>query len=134
MLRAFVRERDWEKFHSPKNLVMALTGEVGELVELFQWLTPVECDKAMEQEPLATNIRDELADVVVYCLRLADVLNVDLSKAIRNKMTKNAAKYPVAQSRGHARKYTELNRTPKAAKTPKKPLKSSANKAKSKRK
>lgn len=87
---------------------MALSGEVGELTELFQWLTPDESDAAMTDPARASQVRDELADVLVYCLRLADVLEVDLVAAVRAKMKKNAAKYPVALSRGHARKYTEI--------------------------
>ena len=107
-LRDFVQARDWEKFHTPKNLVMALAGEVGELTELFQWLTADESASVMAKPSLATKVRDELADVVVYCLRLADVLHIDLAAAISAKLKKNAAKYPVLLSRGHARKYTEL--------------------------
>ena len=120
-LRAFVRARDWEKFHTPKNLVMALTGEVGELTELFQWLTPAASRSAMGKRDLGDKIRDELADVAVYCLRLADVLGIDLAEAIRRKLAKNAAKYPVALSRGHARKYTELRPVAHGAITPKAP-------------
>lgn len=109
-LRAFVRERDWEQFHTPKNLVMALSGEVGELTELFQWLTADESKAIMQDPKKAEAVRDELADVVVYCIRLCDQLGVDLSDAIWKKMAKNAAKYPPELSRGSAAKYTELKR------------------------
>src|SRR5690349_20930564 len=88
-LRAFVGARDWEKFHTPKNLIMALAGKVGELTELFQWLTPEESLRIMSDKVQADKVRDELADVVVYCLRLADVLDIDLTKAIRAKLKKN---------------------------------------------
>ena len=104
--RVFVAERDWEQFHSPKNLVMALAGEVGELTELFQWLTPEESAAVMADEDRAADVRDELADVFAYLIRLADVLGVDLEQAFVGKMLKNARKYPVATSRGSAAKYS----------------------------
>lgn len=107
-VRHFVQERDWEQFHTPKNLVMALAGEVGELTEIFQWLTMAESQAVMQDEKKAEAIRDELADVFVYSLRLADVLGIDLDQAVRVKMQKNAAKYPVAQAKGRAVKYTDL--------------------------
>ena len=107
-MRAFVRERDWEQFHSPKNLVMALCGETGELIELFQWLTEAESRQAMDDPTRAEGIRDEMADVLVYLIRLADVLEIDLAAAVRTKMKKNAAKYPADAVRGRARKYNEL--------------------------
>ena len=107
-VRSFVRERDWEQFHTPKNLVMALAGEVGELTEIFQWLTTEESKTVMADARKAEAVRDELADVFVYSLRLADVLGVDLDQAVRNKMKKNAVKYPVGQSKGRAVKYTDL--------------------------
>lgn len=106
-LRSFAKERDWEKFHLPKNLVMALSGEVGELTELFQWLTPEESQQVMASEKSAELVRDEIADVMVYCLRICDVLKIDPYAAIQAKMKKNAAKYPVHLARGSAAKYTE---------------------------
>lgn len=107
-LREFVRERDWEQFHNPKNLVMALTGEAGELAELFQWLTPEQAASILADPVQAERVRDELADVLVYCLRLADVLGVDLDQAVWTKLGKNAAKYPADLARGKAVKYTDL--------------------------
>lgn len=92
--REFVAERDWEQFQTPKNLVMALNGEVGELAELFQWLTPVQSAGIMTDPVKAGQVRDELADVFAYLIRLADVLNVDLEQAFTEKMVKNALKYP----------------------------------------
>lgn len=106
-LRSFARERDWEKFHTPKNLVMALSGEVGELTELFQWLNPPESEQIMTNETQAELVRDEIADIMVYCLRICDVLKIDPFTAIQKKMKKNAAKYPVHLSKGSAAKYTE---------------------------
>lgn len=107
-LAAFARERDWEQFHSPKNLVMALTGEVGELCELFQWLTEDDSRAASTDPKRAEALRDELADVLLYLVRLADVLGVDLNAAAMHKLATNAAKYPVAKARGSSRKYTEI--------------------------
>ena len=94
-LREFATERDWEQFHSPKNLVMALVGEAGELTELFQWLTPDESVRVMDDAASADRVRDEIADVLAYLLRLSDVLGVDLEEALAAKIIKNAAKYPI---------------------------------------
>jgi dCTP diphosphatase len=98
-LQKFADEREWQKYHSPKNLAMALTGEVGELVELFQWLTEEE-SKSLAQDPkTAIAVRDELADVFLYLVRLSSVLGVDMNEAIVNKLAKNAQKYPAGDSR-----------------------------------
>ena len=105
-LRDFAAERDWEQFHSPKNLVMALAGEVGELTEIFQWLTPDESARVMTAA--AGRVREELADVLAYLLRLADVLDVDLEAALAEKIVKNAVKYPAETARSVATKYTDL--------------------------
>src|SRR5260221_271863 len=80
-LRDFAVERDWEQFHTPKNLVMALAGEVGELTEIFQWLTPDESADVMVEAASAGRVREEMADVLAYLLRLSDVLGVDLEGA-----------------------------------------------------
>lgn len=93
-LRAFAAERNWEPFHTPKNLVMALSGEVGELTDLFQWLTPEESRRAMEDDSMAGDIADELADVVMYLVRLADVLGVDLMAATESKLARNHERFP----------------------------------------
>jgi NTP pyrophosphatase (non-canonical NTP hydrolase) len=103
-LEAFARERDWEQFHSPKNLAMALAGEAGELLELFQWLTQAESEKIDEDLRVAAS--HELADVMIYLLRLADRLDIDLDQAVAAKMKINAAKYPVALAKGKATKST----------------------------
>jgi NTP pyrophosphatase (non-canonical NTP hydrolase) len=102
----FVREREWERFHSPKNLAMALAGEVGELLELFQWLSEDESREVARNPATARAVRDEIADVLVYLVRLAAVLEVDLDEALRSKLAANAAKYPVALARGNASKYS----------------------------
>jgi dCTP diphosphatase len=107
-IRGFVKERDWEQFHTPKNLAMALAAEGGELLEVFQWLTEEEARRVMSDERKAAAVRDELSDIFVYLLRIADVLEVDLATAVERKLERNAEKYPVALSRGSARKYTEL--------------------------
>ena len=104
----FVRERDWDQFHSPKNLVMALTGEVGELSEIFQWLTEEASHAVARDAATARAVRDELADVLIYLARLAAVLDVDLDEAVATKLRANAQRYPVEQVRGSARKQREL--------------------------
>ena len=103
----FARERDWESFHSPKNLAMALTGEVGELIELFQWLSEDASRDVARDPSTARRVRDELADVLVYLVRLAAVLEVDLDEAVRSKLATNASKYPVHLARGNAKKYSD---------------------------
>lgn len=103
-LREFARERDWEQFHTPKNLAMALNVEAGELLELFQWLTPDQSRK-LDQEQ-ARRLRQELADVFLYLLQLADVCKVDLNQAALEKLSENAEKYPADAARGRADKYT----------------------------
>lgn len=107
-LRRFAAARDWQQFHSPKNLVMALTGEIGELTELFQWLSAEESVDVMQSPETAGRVREELADVFGYVLRLADVLEVDLASALEAKIAVNEQKYPVDQSRGSATKYSYL--------------------------
>ncbi len=110
-LRAFAAAREWEQFHTPKNLVMALGAEVGELTELFQWLSAAQSSTVMEDATDARRVRDEVADVGIYLLRLADVLGVDLIDAILAKIEQSAAKYPVDLARGHATKYDRLGET-----------------------
>lgn len=94
VLQQFADDRDWQKFHSPKNLAMALTGEVGELVEIFQWRTEEESKLVAHMPETAAHVRQELADVALYLFRLASVLEVDLDAAIRDKLVLNAQKYP----------------------------------------
>ena len=107
-LEAFATERDWAQFHSPKNLVMALTGEVGELAEVFQWMTE-EASKGAATDPrTAQSVKNELADVLLYLVRLSSVLSVDLDAAVRNKLVSNSLKYPVETARGSSKKYTEI--------------------------
>jgi len=101
-MRRFSAERDWEQFHTPKNLAMALSVEAGELVEVFQWLTPDE--SAALDESALRHAGDELADVLIYLVRLADVLGIDLGEAVSSKMSDNETRYTVEASRGSAEK------------------------------
>lgn len=93
-LQQFADERDWNQFHSPKNLAMALTGEVGELVEIFQWLTEDQSQQVANNADTARAVRDEIADVLLYLVRLSSVLGVDLNEAVTHKLQSNAMKYP----------------------------------------
>ena len=100
IMRQFVDERDWQQFHSPKNLSMSMAIEVGELMEHFQWLTVAESNAVAEDRPAVAEIGEEMADVLCYLLGLANRLDVDLSQAVRNKMIKNRQKYPAEAFRG----------------------------------
>ncbi len=97
-LQKFADERDWQQYHSPKNLAMALTGEVGELAELFQWLTEEQSGSVANDPKTARAVRDELADVLLYLVRLSSVMGVDLNEAVAHKLVKNAEKYPAVGS------------------------------------
>lgn len=102
----FAKERDWEQFHTPKNISMALSVEASELMEIFQWLKSG--DKSELSEAQLKQVKDELADVLVYSIRLADLLDINLEKAIPEKMEQNALKYPASKARGNSKKYTEF--------------------------
>ncbi|HEY9280908.1 MAG TPA: nucleotide pyrophosphohydrolase [Eoetvoesiella sp.] len=97
-LLTFAQERNWEQYHSPKNLVMALTGEVGELIEIFQWLTEDQSRTVADDPRTARAVRDELADVLLYLVRLSSSLGVDLNEAVVSKIAANAKKYPAGDS------------------------------------
>jgi dCTP diphosphatase len=105
-LRAFAAERDWDQFHSPRNLATALAVEAAELLEPFQWLDD-EQGRNLPPDARAA-VEEELADVLLYLVRLADKLGIDLEAAARAKILRNAEKYPVEKSRGSARKYDAL--------------------------
>ncbi len=107
-LRIFAKARDWDQFHSPKNLSMALSAEVAEIVEHFQWLTE-EQSQNLSTDKLA-EVETELADTLIYLIRLADKLDIDLLAAAENKIDDNEKKYPVNLSKGNAKKYTELRK------------------------
>ena len=105
-LRDFAAAREWEQFHSPKNLAMALSAEAGELLEVFQWLTE---EQSRNLEPKArAAVAEEIADVLLYLVRLGDQLGIDPVAAARRKLLENARKYPEDKARGNAKKYTEL--------------------------
>ncbi len=104
-LLAFARERDWEQFHSPKNLAMALNVEAGELLEHFQWLTEPQSEQLDDET--CREVAYEMADVFIYLIRLSQRLDVDLDAVVRQKMKINEQKYPADQVRGSAKKYTE---------------------------
>jgi len=104
-LRAFAAEREWDAFHSPKNLAMALTGEAGELAAEFQWLTEPE-SRALDPERMR-RVQEEAADVLLYLVRLADKLQFDLLEAADRKIELNARRYPADRVRGSAKKYDE---------------------------
>ncbi|TNE97333.1 MAG: nucleotide pyrophosphohydrolase [Deltaproteobacteria bacterium] len=110
-LRDFARERDWEQFHTPKNLVMALSVECSELVEHFQWLTPEEAQDLKSENPETTERREkvseEVCDILFYLLRFSDIMNIDLQEAAKKKYEKNAKKYPAEKVRGNSKKYNE---------------------------
>ncbi|SDP78253.1 NTP pyrophosphatase, house-cleaning of non-canonical NTPs [Desulforhopalus singaporensis] len=106
-LRNFAAARDWQQFHSPKNLVMALSGEAGELSELFQWLSE---DQSWLKDDTETKkkVANELADILQYIVRISDLLSIDLNDALWKKLRRNEEKYPVELSKGTAKKYTEF--------------------------
>ena len=103
--RAFAKEREWEQFHSPKNIAMALTVEAGELMEHFQWMT--EADSFDLDSEKMEQVAQEIADVQLYLCRIADLLKIDIAKAVDRKMVINEEKYPADVVRGSAKKYTE---------------------------
>lgn len=105
-LRQFADERDWDQYHSPKNLSMALIVEAAELVEHFQWLTEAQ-SQTLAPDKL-NQVAEELADIQIYLVRIADKLGVDLCDAVDKKIQANAEKYPVEKARGSAKKYNEF--------------------------
>ena len=106
-IRAFAEARAWERYHTPKNLVMALSVEAAELLEPFQWLTPEQSQQLNAEQRGA--VRQEIADVLIYLTRLADLLDIDLLEAAADKLAINARKYPVDKACGNALKYTDLS-------------------------
>lgn len=104
-LRAFASERDWDQFHSPKNLAMAITGEAGELAAEFQWLTEGQ-SQALDGQALE-RVKGEVGDVLIYLIRLADKLNIDLVETAESKILANETRYPADRVRGQARKYDQ---------------------------
>jgi len=106
-LAKFARDRNWDQFHSPKNLSMGLAAEAAELLEIFQWLTEEQSKEIVRDEEEMALVREEIADVFIYLIRLADKLGVDIEKAVEEKMKLNEKKYPVHLSKGNATKYNK---------------------------
>lgn len=104
-IQKFSDDRNWESFHNPKNLVMALNGEVGELNEIFQWLNFEECMNLPED--VKEHTKEEIADIAIYLIRICMKLDINIEEAILNKMTKNEAKYPIETSQGGSKKYSK---------------------------
>lgn len=104
-LREFATLRQWEKFHSPKNLSMAVAAEAAELLEIFQWLTEEESREIVASASQMSAVREEIADVLIYLVRLADVLGIEIEAAVSEKMSLNERKYPIEAARGNAVKY-----------------------------
>ena len=103
LIKEFIRERDWEQYHAPKNLAMALSAETAEIVEIFQWKKPEDRLNDEEQEAL----RQEIGDVLIYLIELADKFEIDIVEAAKYKLTLNQKKYPADLARGKAEKYTK---------------------------
>lgn len=104
-LADFAKERDWDQFHSPKNLTMGLASEAAELLEIFQWLTEEQSKDIVKNEKEMALVREEIADVFIYLVRIADKLGIDIEKEVNKKMRVNEKKYPIELSKGNATKY-----------------------------
>lgn len=109
--RRFVEERDWQQFHTPRNLLLAMTGEVGELAELFQWRGEASPGLPEFTESEKDAVAEEMSDVLLYLIRMADVCGIDLGSAVVGKMIQNAGKYPADKCRGSSAKYTAYTDT-----------------------
>ena len=105
---AFAQEREWEQFHSPKNLSMAISAEAAELMEHFLWQSPEESRGDIQDDALRAKIEEEIADVFIFAIEFANMTGIDLAAAIETKMQRNAEKYPVEKAKGRSAKYTEL--------------------------
>ena len=103
----FVEERDWNKYHKPKELAISISIEASELLERFQWLNETEVENSLIIPDKLTKIKDELADVLIYCFSMANALNVDISQIVNDKISKNEIKYPVHLIKGKYKKYNE---------------------------
>lgn len=107
-IEKFVEERDWDKFHSLKNLSMALSVESSELLEIFQWLSEAESNDIKNDLEKLAKVKDEVADIFVYLMRIISKTEIDLETVVRDKMKKNSVKYPIELARGNSKKYDEL--------------------------
>ena len=108
-IKVFSEERDWDKFHTPKNLIMAATSEMGELAEVLQWKSDDEVIEYLSSQSGKDRISEEIADVAIYLIRLCQKINIDFIEAIQSKISINDSKYPAEKSRGKSKKYNELD-------------------------
>jgi len=108
LVQEFIDERDWAKYHNPKDLAISIAIEAAELMELFQWMGEKEAQSILENAQRSAMLEEELADIIILCLSLANVSSIDLARAITKKLEKNRDKYPVHLVKGNYRKYTEL--------------------------
>lgn len=107
-VKKFVDDRDWAKYHNPKDVAVSITIEAAELVEIFQWVKDSEQHKVLEDSAKMQKLKDELADVLIYCVSLANVLDIAIGQAVFHKIAENEGKYPVARIKGNYRKYSDL--------------------------
>lgn len=107
-VKKFVDDRDWAKYHNPKDVAVSITIEAAELIEIFQWVKDSEQDKITRDSAKMQKLKDELADVMIYCVSLANVLDIDIGQAVLQKIAKNEGKYPVNRIKGNYRKYKDL--------------------------
>ena len=110
MVKDFVEERNWGKYHNSKDIAISIALEAAELMELFQWKGQQEVLEMLKDQDKLVRVKEELADIMILCLNMANVLNIDVSQAITEKIDKNKAKYPVELVKGNYRKYTELKK------------------------
>lgn len=108
LVAAFAHERDWEQFHTPKDLAAGLSVEAAELLELFLWKTPSEVEVMVQQPEARERMAEELADVLIFCLNFANRLDLDITSAMTTKLAANGRKYPINQAKGSSKKYTEF--------------------------
>ena len=110
-IKNFVRERDWEKYHSPKNLSMAIAIEAAELMEHFQWISEKESEKLLKNPEKRQEIEEELADIAIYILDFCNLFDIDFEKIVEKKLKKSAEKYPVNLVKGKSHKYTHYKKS-----------------------
>ena len=105
----FIKEREWQPFHDPKNVAMALASEVGELLDLFRWVKSDQAFKLLEDQETLGSVREELADIAMFIFDFATICDIDLTEAVNEKMRLNAKRYPIEKARGIAKKYNQLD-------------------------
>tara|TARA_Y100000310_G_C20665529_1_gene807258 strand:+ start:230 stop:592 length:363 start_codon:yes stop_codon:yes gene_type:complete len=107
-IKLFIRERDWEQFHHPKELAISLCLEAAELLELFQWKEKQDLEDLKKDKELIRKLKEELADIMIYAIDVANYTDIDVSDAIIEKLKKNSEKYPIEKAKGNNKKYNEL--------------------------